>query len=274
MSDQAVEPSDVERTQIPTEVSTSGPVTTAQRSAIEAMVDKVVRSIDDRVVHVRIRAEQHPEQSKDRPVMVRVVLDIKGGPVRAHVSTASVHEAIDAVEARLRAQLRARSERRLAAQHRGPTSREGEWRHGDLARERPPYFPRPVDERRIVRHKSFAPGASTVEEAIFDLESMSYDFFLFAEAVSGDDALVAKHEDGHFSVHFLDGGAATAPVPNGVVVDSHGAPQTDIVTAQERLDAGHEPWVFFRDADSGRGHVLYRRYDGHYGLIVPLDEPD
>ena len=33
-------------------------------------------------------------------------------------------------------------------------------------------------------------------------------------------------------------------------------------------------WVFFRDADSGRGHVLYRRYDGHYGLIVPVDAPD
>ncbi|MGI9645101.1 MAG: HPF/RaiA family ribosome-associated protein, partial [Ilumatobacteraceae bacterium] len=112
MSDQAVEPSGGERTLVPTEVSTSGPVTNPQRTAIEAMVDKVVRSIDDRVVHVRIRAEQHPEQSRERPVMVRVVLDIKGGPVRAHVDAASVHEAIDAVEARLRAQLRARTERR------------------------------------------------------------------------------------------------------------------------------------------------------------------
>lgn len=272
MSEQAVE--GVERTQVPTEVSTSGPVTNAQRAAIETMVEKVVGSVDDRVVHVRIRAEQHPEQSKARPVMVRVVLDIKGGPVRAHVSASSVHEAIDAVEHRLRAQLRARAERRQTAQHRGPASGEGGWRHGDLARERPPFFPRAVDERRIVRHKSFAPGASTVEEAIFDLQSMSYDFFLFVEAGSADDALVAQHEDGHFSVHFLDGGAATAVVPEGVTVDGHAAPQTDIETAEERLDAGHEPWVFFRDADTGRGHVLYRRYDGHYGLIVPLDEPD
>lgn len=29
--------------------------------------------------------------------------------------------------------------------------------------------------------------------------------------------------------------------------------------------------VFFRDRRSGRGHVLYRRYDGHYGLIEPAD---
>jgi hypothetical protein len=27
--------------------------------------------------------------------------------------------------------------------------------------------------------------------------------------------------------------------------------------------------VFFIDAASQRDHVIYRRYDGHYGLIVP-----
>ena len=32
---------------------------------------------------------------------------------------------------------------------------------------------------------------------------------------------------------------------------------------------GGEP--FFLDAESGRGNVLYRRYDGHSGLITPAD---
>jgi hypothetical protein len=31
--------------------------------------------------------------------------------------------------------------------------------------------------------------------------------------------------------------------------------------------------VFFRNHDTGRANVVYRRYDGHYGLIVPADEP-
>ncbi len=275
MSDEAVETSEVVGAEVPTEVSTSGPVTSGQRAAIEAMVDRVIRSIDDRVVHARIRAEQHPEHTKTAPVMVRVVLDIKGGPVRAHVDAASFHEAIDAVEHRLRKQLRHRAERRLANQHRSPASPEGEWRHGDLARERPPYYPRPVDDRKIVRHKSFAPAASTVEEAIFDLESMSYDFFLFVEDSTDDDALVARHENGHYSVHFRRGPAgAVLPASDTLVVDGHRAPLLDVEAAEERLDAGHEPWVFFTDADTGRGHVLYRRYDGHYGLIVPIDEPD
>ena len=39
--------------------------------------------------------------------------------------------------------------------------------------------------------------------------------------------------------------------------------------AVERLNSGGEPHVFFADATNGRGNVLYRRYDGHYGLITP-----
>ena len=33
-----------------------------------------------------------------------------------------------------------------------------------------------------------------------------------------------------------------------------------------------EPFLLFRNADTGRGNVLYRRYDGHYGLVTPADE--
>jgi hypothetical protein len=42
--------------------------------------------------------------------------------------------------------------------------------------------------------------------------------------------------------------------------------------ATERLDAGGEPFVFFANAVSGRGNVVYRRYDGHDGLITAAEE--
>jgi Sigma 54 modulation/S30EA ribosomal protein C terminus len=35
------------------------------------------------------------------------------------------------------------------------------------------------------------------------------------------------------------------------------------------LEASGQPFLFFVDAETGRGNVLYHRYDGHYGLIVP-----
>jgi hypothetical protein len=59
-----------------------------------------------------------------------------------------------------------------------------------------------------------------------------------------------------------------------VAVDDRPAPALTLVAARERLDVGPEPWVFFEDADTGRGHLLYRRYDGHYGLVTPTDAPE
>lgn len=36
-----------------------------------------------------------------------------------------------------------------------------------------------------------------------------------------------------------------------------------------RLVATELPVMFFQDAATSRGSVLYQRYDGHYGLISP-----
>ncbi|MGW7355186.1 sigma 54 modulation/S30EA ribosomal C-terminal domain-containing protein [Streptomyces sp. NPDC054802] len=51
---------------------------------------------------------------------------------------------------------------------------------------------------------------------------------------------------------------STAPVPTSGVDE-----------AVQRLHLTGLPFVFFRDTGTGRGSVLYHRYDGHYGLITP-----
>ena len=61
--------------------------------------------------------------------------------------------------------------------------------------------------------------------------------------------------------------AASASV--GVSVSTHPPPSLQVDDAVERLNATGWPFVFFEDVASGRGCVLYRRYDGHYGLITP-----
>jgi hypothetical protein len=62
-----------------------------------------------------------------------------------------------------------------------------------------------------------------------------------------------------------------------LVVQTHGD-----VSAAEREHARSKvprlqamagaPVLFFVDSDHGRGHVLHRRFDGHYGMIVSSDE--
>jgi hypothetical protein len=38
-----------------------------------------------------------------------------------------------------------------------------------------------------------------------------------------------------------------------------------------RLEAAGQPFLFFVNAETGRGNLIYHRYDGHYGLIGPAD---
>ena len=45
------------------------------------------------------------------------------------------------------------------------------------------------------------------------------------------------------------------------------------VEARQRLDLSGEPFVFYVDADDQQGRVIYRRYDGHYGLISAISRP-
>ena len=49
------------------------------------------------------------------------------------------------------------------------------------------------------------------------------------------------------------------------------APEMTEEEAADRLDSSHEPFVFYKDISTGRGAVLYRRYDGHYGVVEPRD---
>jgi ribosome-associated translation inhibitor RaiA len=261
---------------IPLEFSHSGVISAGDRQGVIEALEKVLDGVTAPVTHVRVRMEHSSDRNRDRPTSIRAVVDMKGGALRADVYGETTQAAVDALESRLRSQVRDRIERRQALQHRGAGVGSASWRHGDRTTYRPDYFPRPPEERQIVRHKSVAPTGSRVEEAAFDLSSMDYDFYLFTESCTDGDALLHHDPDSDGYVVRLVG-EVTAEVledTDGVGLDDRPVPTLSCEEARERLDVGHEPWVFYVDREVGRGHVLYRRYDGHYGLIVPLDEPD
>lgn len=255
----------------PIEFSTAGAVSMGDRRAVVDLLSKVLATSDDPPTHIRVRMEHGEDRNRIRSTTVRVIVDFKRGAIRGTITSPTTREAIDRLEDRLRAQLRHRLERRKARLHRPPSSGPGEWRHGDLPVERPPYFPRPVDERQVVRHKTVAPEASTVEEALFDVESMDYDFYLYIDVETDEDAFVVRGGPSEPArVRFLNGLENGATL-DGVTVDPRPAPVHDVEGAKERLDVTDDARLFYRDDLTGRGHVLYRRFDGHYGLIVPAD---
>lgn len=251
-------------------IVTRGDVPDEARAYAQQQIGGVIEHLEEPVLLLRVKLTQAPDPARERSAIAQVTVDVDGDLVRAQLAGHAMNEAIDLLKARLRDKLEHRAEHRLALRKRPATSPPGEWRHGDPPTERPDYFDRPIDEREVVRHKTYLSDELTPDEAVFDMEQLDFDFYLFRELASGEDALLERGAPGSYRLTRL----RLAPVDLGptavsLEVIEHPAPTLAVDEAIERLTAGSEPYVFFADTATGRGHVIYHRYDGHYGLIAP-----
>ncbi len=221
------------------------------------------------VLHARVKLAVTAHRSLERPATAQGSLDLGGRVLRGHVAAHSLTEAIDLLVDRLSYKLEHEYERtRVLKRHAAHEPPPGEWRHGDLPAHRPSYFDRPVEERQLVRHKAFAASEETVDEAVLDLDQLDYGFHLFHDLDSGQDCLLERLEDGSLR---LQRAHRSSPQPTSVhrfELSELPAPELTLEAAIERLDAGAEHFIFFTTGPGSRGAVLYRRYDGHYGLIT------
>jgi ribosome-associated translation inhibitor RaiA len=218
------------------------------------------------VLMARLNLEQKTNPARERPAVAKATIDVQGDLIRAHIAAETMRQAVDLVRERLRDQLDHRSERRRSVRERGAAAAPGSWRRGDVPTTRPEYFDRPVDERELVRRKSFSFGEMTPEEAAFDMEMMDHDFFLFVDLESGTDALVERTGDEYRLTTLRP---IEADAPTGFDFSEMQPTRLTVEEAAQRLDATGEPRVFFENSNTGRGNVVYMRYDGHYGLIEP-----
>jgi hypothetical protein len=115
------------------------------------------------------------------------------------------------------------------------------------------------------------------------MEAMDYDFHLFTDSTTGQDSVVYRSEsngyrlaqadgaDGVDDADRADGADDVVPASVPITLSGQPAPRLSLAEAEQRLDVGGRPFVFFVDPETGRGNVLYHRYDGHYGLITPAE---
>ncbi|RMI33532.1 HPF/RaiA family ribosome-associated protein [Nocardia stercoris] len=230
-------------------------------------IGRVLRHVSVPVLAVQVRLTRHRDPVE--PIIAQANVDMNGRAVRVQVAASSTREAVDLLEARLRARLDHLARHHEAVRCARPDCGPATWQHGRAARTPLPYFPRPVEQREVVRHKSFALTGETCDEAAFDMELMDHDFHLFTEHGSGIDSVLYR-ADGEFLLAQLEPRSDT--VTRGalpVTVSPLPAPTLTVDGAIERLELTGVPFVFFRDPNLRRGCVLYHRYDGHYGLITP-----
>ncbi len=223
------------------------------------------------VLHARVKLTEHRDPAVERPVVAQANLDVEGRLVRAQVQGATAREAIDRLEARLRHRLERAGEHWEARRGKLPAAGPHEWRHESEPTHRPSYFPRPADDRRLIRRKSFAMAPCTVDEAAVEMELLDYDFHLFNEKGTGTAGVIYRADSTGYRLALVAPAPADqlSPFELPVTISTQPAPCITVEQATERLGLLGLPFLFFIDAAQGRASVLYHRYDGHYGLLTP-----
>ena len=238
--------------------------------------EQVMRDLADKaprpVIFARVKLFHVPSRPLEERFIAQGTIDVSGTLLRAQVAESSMMLAVNTMGNRLERRLRDLVERRQTANVRPPKTEDGEWRSGDLPSSRPDYYDRPREEREIVRRKTWAGDRISVAEAIFDLHALDHRFFLFTDEIDGVDSIVHEVDDG-VRLRRLTGDEPPRDDRKEIPIEVIESPAPELTTdeAVDRLDSSNEPFVFYCNAESGRGTVLYRRYDGHYGLIEPRD---
>jgi ribosome-associated translation inhibitor RaiA len=249
---------------------TRGEVSDESRAYADRRLGSLIDHIAEPVLFARVKLTQAPDPGLERSAIAQVTVDINGEIVRVQRGAYDMREAIDLLQARLRGKIEHRVQHRHALRNRPACSPPGGWRHGDPPGERPDYFDRPPDERELVRHKTFVTSELTLDEAAFDMEQLDFDFYLFRDLASGGDALLERLSDGSYRLtRVRPTTVETGPTLVKLTESERPVPVLGLVDAIERIGAAGQRFVLFENAATGRGNVIYRRYDGHYGLIAP-----
>jgi len=243
------------------ELLTLGPVRVGDREHATGKVRALCELGHEPVLTAVVKLRLREDSSDSLPAIAEATVDLNGVAIRAHASADTMTEAIDRLDDRLSKRLR-RHRQRFEDRRRDPEP--------EPVASHPGFASIPPDEREVVRHKSLAMHPMTVEEAADEMDLLDHGFYLYLDTDHDIDRVVFHNGGGAIHVvPAVDGealpGDTRPPIHPAPLVLNH----LPLLEAEVLLDEGDEPFVFFAEPDSGRGQVLYRRFDGHYGLISP-----
>jgi ribosome-associated translation inhibitor RaiA len=255
---------------IDVDVTTHGELPGAADYA-RSKIGELGRYTSQPVLHAHVKLSRHHDPAVQRPVVAQANLDVDGRPVRAQVGAQTAREAIDLLAVRVRRRLERAAEHMEVRRGEPPARDPHEWRHDSEPTHRPNYFPRPADERRVIRRKSYTLAPCTIDEAAREMDLLDYDFHLFTEKGTGTAGVLYRAGATDYRLALVAPALADqlSPFALPVTISPHPVPCLTEEEAANRLGLLGLPFLFFIDAAQGRASVLYHRYDGHYGLITP-----
>ena len=234
-------------------------------------VSSLLRVASEPVLFARVKLTMAADPAVERPAVAQVSADLNGRLIRAQAAGGTMREAVEHACDRLRMRLERAAQNWEAVRGGRPVPRPGQWRHQSLSAPRLPYFPRPPGERTVVRRKSYTLAHQTPDEAAAEAELLDYDFHRFTEKSTGQDSVIYRTADGCRLALAHPRTRRLGPVGPSITVSKMPALRLSVDQAAARLEAAGQSFLFFVNAETGRGNLIYHRYDGHYGLIGPAD---
>lgn len=264
--------------QISTDISsgvvykTFGSVPASARDEAEDLMARLSALAPRPVVYAEVKVKNDDDRAPNQHSVVQGNMDVSGAVIRAQAAGPTATDALQTVGSRLERRLERLTTKRRRATKRPPGTASAV-QSGDPT-ERPEFYDRPAEQRLIVRKKLCSPvDRVSVSQALFDMDVLDYRFFLFTDE-SDDKTSIVYEDDGGIALGKVDG---SAPNPETLRPDIHvnrtPPPIMSVDEAVSHLNTSEKPFVFFKDGERAEISVLYRRYDGHYGLIVPMTSP-
>ncbi len=248
----------------PLQITTTGPVSEADIDEVTSEVEPLLAKVD-RLSGAHLRLAHLTNPAAEQPALAQVVVNVDGHVVRAQATAANVAAAARLLRAPLADKLR-RAWRAWGAGHPAPHVAGGEQPHHVVVRLG---SGRSV-EAHVVRHQPVRLARETAREAVLDMELGVYKFFLFGDALTGADCLVERRGPDTYQLTSTGPAGCSEPGSGVSVLPADlRPPRIELAEAARRLTHSGAEHLFFVDAATGRGSVLYRRYPGHYALISP-----
>ncbi|MEV8323937.1 ribosome hibernation-promoting factor, HPF/YfiA family [Kitasatospora sp. NPDC059811] len=200
-----------------------------------------VQKFDGKVISldVEVSKEHNPRQA-DRSERVEITLRTRGPVIRAEAAAADPYAALDLASAKLDAQLRKSADRRRV--HKGGNGRtpisvaeataalaalpdtaapEGET-NGAVRKTMMGSLEVEGEGPLVVREKTHPAAPMALDQALYEMELVGHDFYLFVEKDSGLPSVVYRRHGYHYGVIHLqtDGSAGAGSGAGGAIGES------------------------------------------------------
>lgn len=252
------------------DVTTRGSVPHDMVELAEEKLSDLETVVNRPLGHVRVVLLQEENPSIALAARAEGEVSLAGKQIRGRVEAQSMGQAVNELAERLRQQLRRHIDRLTTRKRKAAEAPDGKWRNGNWIPPRPSQSLRAPGEREVIRRKVFALEPLEADEAAAVMAELDHDFYLFHDRASDLDAVVYRRDDGQLAVISSQDPDPTEAGPDGIIRErSHHPTPLALDDAVSQMDELNHRFMFFTDAEAGRGAVLYLRYDGHYGLIEP-----